>query len=180
MSISDKINLCLCILSFILAVISVVTVVITLKQNNKMIENSTRPYIGVYSQKTDFGSLKYFLVLKNFGTSQAVITDFKCNIDLSKYTLFYNISPFEHIIGTSIFPQQSIMRNLDLSKLQQDKIENIKIHIEYMGEDKYFEDIDICVAAENENNMTRIHKNNLNNEIEIISTTLQGIGERLL
>ena len=43
MEISDWINVILCILSFILAAISVITVVITLKQNSKMIENSTRP-----------------------------------------------------------------------------------------------------------------------------------------
>ena len=40
MSIGDWINTILCILSFLLAAISVVTVVITLKQNSKMIEES--------------------------------------------------------------------------------------------------------------------------------------------
>ena len=45
MDISTVINIVLCVLSFILAVISVVTVVITLRQNNRMIEESTRPYV---------------------------------------------------------------------------------------------------------------------------------------
>ena len=82
MSISDIINIILCILSFVLAAISVITVVITLKQNSKMIENSTRPYITIYGKKTECGILKYFLVIKNFGSSGAVITDFHSEIKL--------------------------------------------------------------------------------------------------
>ena len=39
MDLSTKVNIVLSVLSFILAVISIVTVVITLRQNNKMIEN---------------------------------------------------------------------------------------------------------------------------------------------
>lgn len=42
MDLSTKVNIVLSVLSFILAVISIVTVVITLRQNNKMIENSSR------------------------------------------------------------------------------------------------------------------------------------------
>ena len=38
MDTSTIVNIILCVLSFILAAISVVTVVITLRQNNKMIE----------------------------------------------------------------------------------------------------------------------------------------------
>ena len=45
MDTSTIVNIILCVLSFILAAISVVTVVITLRQNNKMIEESTRPVI---------------------------------------------------------------------------------------------------------------------------------------
>ena len=48
MTTSEIINLILCILSFVLAAISVITVVITLKQNNKMLEANVRPYVVVY------------------------------------------------------------------------------------------------------------------------------------
>lgn len=47
MDLSTKVNIVLSVLSFILAVISIVTVVITLRQNNKMIENSSRPYVCI-------------------------------------------------------------------------------------------------------------------------------------
>ena len=48
MTTEEIINLILCILSFLLAAISVVTVILTLKQNNKMLEASVRPYVVVY------------------------------------------------------------------------------------------------------------------------------------
>ena len=54
MQITDWINVILCILSFALAIISVITVIITLRQNNKMIENTRRPYIVIYGRVTDF------------------------------------------------------------------------------------------------------------------------------
>lgn len=177
---SDLINIALCVLSFFLAAISVVTVIVTLKQNSKMIENASRPYVGIHSEKTDFGYLKYFLILKNYGSSKATITDFKCDIDLSKYTLSYNTPPFEHIIGTCLMPQQQVMRTLDFSKLYKDKIKTIKFHIEYIDVKSYSEDISIIVESESEYMLTRNHKTDLNNEIEIISTTLQGIAEQML
>lgn len=57
MTTSDCVNLSLAKLSFILAVISVVTVVITLRQNKKMIESNSRPYITIYGDMTNFSNL---------------------------------------------------------------------------------------------------------------------------
>lgn len=49
MDFSTKVNIILAVLSFLLAVISIVTVVITLRQNHTMIENATRPYLCIYA-----------------------------------------------------------------------------------------------------------------------------------
>ena len=67
MDVATIINIILCVLSFILAVISVVTVVITLRQNNKMIEESTRPVISIYTDEINAGNPLFYLVVKNFG-----------------------------------------------------------------------------------------------------------------
>ena len=61
MEASDWINMSLSILSFILAAISVITVVLTLRQNNKMIEESSRPYISVYGDETNFSSPQFYI-----------------------------------------------------------------------------------------------------------------------
>lgn len=71
MEISDWINAVLCILSFLLATISVVTVIMTLKQNTKMIENSTRPYIVAYGRYTNFQDPQYYLIIKNMGQTRS-------------------------------------------------------------------------------------------------------------
>ena len=54
MQISDWINVILCILSFILATISVITVIITLKQNHRSILITKNRY-GVANQVIDCG-----------------------------------------------------------------------------------------------------------------------------
>lgn len=48
MDLATKVNIILCILSFILAFISIITVIITLRQNQQMLENSSRPYVCIY------------------------------------------------------------------------------------------------------------------------------------
>ena len=79
MDISTKVNIVLSVLSFILAAISIITVVITLRQNNKMIENSTRPHICIYFDYTQCGEPTGYFVVKNFGTSAAYIDSLTYN-----------------------------------------------------------------------------------------------------
>lgn len=81
MEVDIWVNTVLCILSFILAVISVVTVVLTLKQNNRMIEESTRPCISVYTDEINTGNPFFYLIVKNFGKSPAYITKFESDFD---------------------------------------------------------------------------------------------------
>ena len=83
MDVSTIVNIILCVLSFILAVISVVTVVITLRQNNRMIEESTRPFISVYTDEINAGDPFFYLVVKNFGKSTAYITKFEYDFDFN-------------------------------------------------------------------------------------------------
>ena len=83
MDVSTIVNIILCVLSFILAAISVVTVVITLRQNNKMIEESTRPFISVYTDEINAGNPFFYLVIKNFGKSTAYITKFEYDFDFN-------------------------------------------------------------------------------------------------
>lgn len=104
MGISDWINVVLCILSFALAVISVVTVVVTLRQNHKMIENAVRPYV-VVSYETicmSSGSNNRFIVIRNYGQSAAEIKTITC-IGIQDEIFLEQIS---HLEGSSLAPQQ--------------------------------------------------------------------------
>ena len=175
MEISDWINVILCILSFVLAVISVITVIITLKQNSKMIKNSTRPYIVAYKNITYFQDTNYYIILKNFGQTGAVIENFKCNIDLQKYPHLDRDKIFEHIEGT----QQSVMGCIDTVKLFKDGIDIIEVTITYSdGINKYNETYKINFLADTDTAKSRASTDG--KELKIISYTLQDFVEKLL
>lgn len=128
MKLTDWINLALTIVSFLLAAISVVSVILTLRQNNRMIENSTRPYISLYGNTTHYSVFNFYLVLRNFGNSGALITNFFCDIDLSKCIAINDTIleimnnrpiPFEHIIGYTLNPGQALQFPVDFYKMLQ-------------------------------------------------------------
>lgn len=107
------INTILSVLSFLLAAISLITVVITIKQNNKMLENSSRAYVSIYGDVINCQNLSFYIVIKNFGQSSAFITSLKCDTNLKKFSFDENLHPFSHIEGTSIAPKQSLKCTLN-------------------------------------------------------------------
>lgn len=80
MQTSDWINVVLCILSFVLAATSVITVVITLRQNQKMIENATRPYVAISYETACLAPKRNnrYIIVKNYGQSTAHISQIDC------------------------------------------------------------------------------------------------------
>lgn len=179
MTISDKINATLSILSFILSAISVISVVLDLRQNKKMMENSTRPYVIVHSNITYFQDLKYYLVIKNYGQTGAVIKDFKCSVDLLKYYYLDKRRVFDHIAGTFIAPQQSFVACIDSKKLIYDNIDKFEFWIKYSdGRKEYEENYTINVLADADNVKSRASTTGDNTKI--ISYVLQDMAEKLL
>ena len=176
MEISDWINVVLCVLSFILAAISVVTVVITLRQNSKMIKNSTRPYLVVTCQVTNFQNPTFYLVLKNYGNSGATITSFEPSVDLNKYSFNVSCTPFSKIEGSFIAPNQTITSNLDSQKMRDD-IDMFVVKIKYTdGVNDYNEEYPINFKAYTQNIQTRASTKD--KELKIISYTLQDLVEK--
>ena len=138
MDISTKVNIVLSILSFILCVISVVTVVITLRQNHKMIENSTRPYISVYGQSINTGTPIFYLVIKNFGSSPAIMERFGISPDIKNCYKTNKGRDFLADMSTGILaPGQSRICAMDYQKLPSE----ITFDIVYSFEKKTYHDI---------------------------------------
>lgn len=104
MQISDWISIVLCILSFLLAAISIVTVVITLRQNHKMIENATRPYIAISYETTCLAKNepKRYIVVKNYGQSAAEIKSVSC-VGLQNEAF---LDQFNNLKDSSLAPMQ--------------------------------------------------------------------------
>lgn len=129
MSIETLVNMILCILSFILAAISVVTVAVTLRQNNRMIEESTRPYISVYTDEINTGNPLFYLIIKNFGKSPAYITKFESDFD---FRGCYKIPTDKDYLGNlknAVFaPGQSRICMLDYAKIGKEITFTLEYH----------------------------------------------------
>lgn len=127
---SIRVNIVLCLLSFLLAVISVVTVVITLRQNHKMILNSTRPYVTASAQVTNFQNAKFYILIKNFGSSGAIIKNIEASIDIKKY-LYSETTPFDFAKDLFLAPGQSICVEVDSIQMNKDGIHLFEFNIDY-------------------------------------------------
>lgn len=145
MDLSTKVNIVLSVLSFILAAISIVTVVITLRQNNKMIEESSRPVISIYSQSINAGTPMLFIVVKNFGSSSAVINKFDYDYDLTDCYSFRSERDYlKDLVGSTLAPKQSRICSLDYSKLTRP----ITFTLEYTsGRKKYKDSLSVDLKA---------------------------------
>lgn len=139
MDFSTKVNIVLCILSFVLAAVSVVTVIITLRQNNKMIAESTRPYITIYLDTITVCEQSGYFVLKNFGHCAAQITRFEYDNCL-KTTRQKSIrcqEQFDYVCGITLAPGQSKLLRYEVSKLNKDILTFV---IEYTALGKCYEE----------------------------------------
>lgn len=173
------VNIILCILSFVLAVISVVTVVITLRQNSKMIDNSTRPYVVIYPATTNFQSPNYYLCVKNFGKSGATVKSFSCDYDLKNCSYDEDHVPFAHLKGTFLAPGQSYIASVDPSKIFHEVPRVLTFSISYEANSKeYFDNFVVNIEADSD--LLHIRANTEGKELRTISYALQDITEKLL
>lgn len=179
MDASVIVNIILSILSFILAAISVITVVITLRQNSKMIDNSTRPYVVIYPATTNFQSPNYYICVKNFGQSGATVTSFTCDYELKNCSYDENYIPFAHLKGTFLAPGQSYVASVDPDKIFHEVPKVLTFSISYTANGKVYSDVfNVNIAADSD--LIHIRANTTGKELRTISYALQDISEKLL
>ena len=176
----DKINLIICICSLFLATVSVVTVILTIKQNNKMIESSSRPYLSIYDNFTYFDGISYYIVFKNFGQSRAYVKKFDYDVDLLDCVNTQNpLPPFSHMVGTCISPNQSFITEIDITELLR-KTDRINFSIEYLSPSGklYKEDITLNLKSRTDNLLSK--SDSSNKELKIISDAIQDLVRKQL
>lgn len=130
MTISDVLEIISIICSSILSVIAIVVSVLTLIQNNKMIFESNKPNITIFSKILNFTSPYPFLVLKNFGVSGATILKIEYDGDLKNYL---EREPFKNMKNVFIAPNQTFVYSLNHKKFDYDKTFNFKITYKYLN-----------------------------------------------
>ena len=176
MDLSTKINILLTVLSFILAAISIVTVVLTLRQNHIMIENSTRPYVTIYFDYTQMGDPTGYFAIKNFGSSSAMILSIKYSDSIKQHpTTLANLPAiFDGLVGNSIAPSQKYLAPF---KLYEYSNEPAVFDITYSSAKKTYRDHFVI----NVRNYGKLVKPRLADpNTKVLSYPLQEIAERLI
>jgi len=177
MSISDIIQLCGIIVALAIGIVSIIISVTTVKQNSKMIEESTRPLISVYGESINPSSPMFYIVVKNFGSSPAVITKFDYDFDfMAAYPFNSNRDFLKDLINSSIAPNQSKICHLDYSKI------NIPVTftIEYKSSSKTYNDSMTVDLKAGSNMITSKSGSQSGTELKTIAYTLQEMLQKSL
>lgn len=142
---SDIIQIFGIIASFLTAFVAIVISLVTIRQNSKMIEESSRAVISIYSQSINTGSPMMFIVIKNFGNSPAVIRKFEYDFDFTNcYKFRADRDYLKDFVGSSLAPGQSRICCLDYEKLTRP----VTFTLEYQsGSRKYDETLVVDLQA---------------------------------
>lgn len=135
LSVSDIIQIVAIISSLVTSVIAIIISIITVRQNSKMIEESTRASISAYGASINPGSPMFYLVVRNFGSSTATITKFKSDFDFTNCYRFQTSKNYiEELNNSTIAPGQSRICLLDYQKINRP----ITFEIEYLSAGKKY------------------------------------------
>lgn len=108
---SDWIQICGIIVSTAASVVAIVISILTLRQNNKIIEEANRPTISIYFDYSHMGQPTGYFIIKNFGASAATILSITYSDSIKNHpTNLANLPAiFNSLIGNTIAPNQKIL-----------------------------------------------------------------------
>jgi len=169
MTISDKITLFGAIASFVLSGLSILFVAITLKQNHKMIENATRPYIAVKYEAIVLpqGMVRY-VVVKNYGQTGAHISKMLCTGN-AKQELLERVNMLS---GTFLAPGQRVIYYFGESNPDAPEIITVSYSYKGIGKQEYQEETELRLVV---GTIAKRSKDD-----EAVAYSLQEIVERML
>ena len=176
LSTSDQIQLCGILLSTLVSIVAIVISVITLRQNSKMLEESTRPAISIYFDYSQMGEPTGYFVVKNFGSSIATITALTFNEVIEKHPTHLADLPaiFNGLIGNTIAPGQKFLAPFKLYDYAGDKaIFDISYNSQTNAYTDHFE-IDVKKYG------SLVKPRVVSKEYKSISYPLQEVAERLI
>ena len=177
MSVSDLIQLLLLIATTLGTIFSVIISVRTLKQNSKMIEESSRPYIMIYKDVINVNSPVEYLVIKNFGSSGATINKISCNKEQFKKMndkSIKNRDPFKYLKNSFIAPNQSFKIPI---KTMDSNVNQITFKLQYSSQDRTYNEV-YKINLNQEKGITFLKQHQPNNEIKVISNAIQELISR--
>lgn len=177
MTLSDKIQLATCIVTAFIGMVSIAVAIFTLRANNRMIEESTRPYLVFYIDMVNTGSNHYYIILKNFGTSGATINSLTTDFDLNKLSLLpdSNENPFSNIKNTFMAPDQKLYTTL-FNQNFKDLPDELRFSISYTSTSglSYSDTFNINFNSLDGLALTTTYIKNQEHAIKTIATSIQG------
>ncbi len=165
MSCSDIIQIISIICSSILSIIAIVISVLTLVQNHKIIFESNKPNIVIFSKVISFSGPYTYLILKNFGNSGATLLNVESNKDLKS---FFDRVPFKNLKNTFIAPNQSFIYPL-LPDVELGKTISFTINYKYLNKE-YSENCTVTFEHYKDIAYTKVHSSK---DIKELSDVLQ-------
>lgn len=170
-SISDWIQLIGIITSLSVSIVAIWISLKTLKQNNQMIEESTRPVISIYSRYFDG---KLYIITKNLGNSTCTIEYIHTDMNITESeSQSIRGNPFEKATGATLPPNGQLICTFIPHKLKTRKF-NFKIKYKSLFHsytDNFFLDCD----ADNPFPDMHTHVEGSDKSLEKISRTLEDI-----
>lgn len=135
-TVSDWIQFVGVIVSMFVGIASIIIAVVTLRQNSKMIAESSRPYVVVSFERT---FQRLYFVIKNYGQTGAYINKFDCLTGQFKEKLQSEkmTDQIEAIEGTFLAPGQKLC----LVFFMPFDIENVVFNVEYSASKKKYVEI---------------------------------------
>jgi len=172
MTLSDVIQLTGIIAALVVGIVSIVISVFSLRQNSKMLEESTRPVISIYGAMTNIGISQHYLVIKNFGQTPATITKFDYDFDFLNNHAYAGKSDkdwLKSLVTANLAPGQSMICALNYQNINMP----VTFTFEYKSSTKtYKEQIKVNLKAGIA--MLTFKSDGINsNSLKTISYTLQ-------
>lgn len=173
-STSDIIQLISILISSLISIIAVIISAVSIHQNTKSLEESVKPCISIYVEQITICEQQSYFVIKNFGASAGIITDFQFlnPPDKMSQSLSVNLNRLKGII---LAPGQSKLISLDCQIFKPDTIYTFIITYK-KGKKTYTDRYDINIR-----NYTQIPTSRPeNNSKYVLSNSLREIIERMI
>lgn len=133
---SDVIEICGIIASLLVSIVAIAISIISLRQNSRMIEESTRPNLQIYP--VYMNSILY-IVIKNYGASEAYIDQIDCDHQFSPNETMgdkLGADIFSRVKGAILSPGYAIKCPLIAHEITDD---DFRFHLLYHSTEKSYE-----------------------------------------
>lgn len=126
LSTSDIIQLLSIVISLFTSIIAIIISLISIRQNTKSLEESVKPCIAIYVDQITICEQKSYFVIKNFGSSPGIITEF---IFLNPPETIHQIlqSNFDKLQDIVLAPGQSKLICFECNNFNENTVYTFKI-----------------------------------------------------